>query len=174
MKLLCKVYLKENMRSALSLSCVIIDGVWPTMYFCHTWYILNSVACDGVDIFWWLCFWPCWGMVVVDLGDVLVDYLLMFVLSFFLTPHPPLLCTTRTQYNLSGGFMRQPGSLHAAVGRFHLWLLHDIIFWKPVQWPWVYTFCPRDNFKWLWEILRGNVENNGVHNCPSYIKMYNY
>lgn len=39
------------MLSALSLFCVIVDNVWPSMYFCPTLYILNSVACDGVGIF---------------------------------------------------------------------------------------------------------------------------
>jgi len=47
---------------------------------------------------------------------------------------------TRTKYHLPGGFMRQPGGLYAAVGRLHLRLFHDLLFWKPVQWSWVQLF----------------------------------
>lgn len=46
----------------------------------------------------------------------------------------------RTKHHLPGRLVCQPGGLHAAVGRLHLWLFHDLVFWKPVQWSWVQPF----------------------------------
>lgn len=43
----------------------------------------------------------------------------------------------RAQHYMPGGFMRQHGRVHPAVGKLHLRLLHDFLLWHPVQRSWV-------------------------------------
>lgn len=43
----------------------------------------------------------------------------------------------RAQYYMPGGFVRQHGCVHPAVGELHLRLLHDLVLRHPVQRPWV-------------------------------------
>lgn len=142
-KLFCRVCQKEN--SVFS----------PLPSVCHCWYFvakcvfvvfckytvtfflhdieliflavvsLNVLGLGKSKFRWWLWIWLVWTPLSLSL---LFSSSLLF------------LWITRTKYHLPGGFMRQPGGLYAAVGRLHLRLFHDLLFWKPVQWSWVQLF----------------------------------
>lgn len=142
MKLFCRVCQKENnVFSPLPSVChcwyfvakcvFVVFCKYTVTFFLHDIELiflavvsLNVLGLGKSKFRWWLWIWLVWTPFSLSIFS-------SFLLFFWIT---------RTKYHLPGGFMRQPGGLYAAVGRLHLRLFHDLLFWKPVQWSWVQRF----------------------------------
>lgn len=99
-------------------------------------------------------FWGEGGQGVAWREVFIIHYSVSFIVVTLSFMHF-LLCHFRTKHHLSRRFLRQPRHLYSAVGRLHLRLFHDIIFWKSVQWPWVPPFKKLNCLQGNWEPFGG-------------------